>query len=82
MAVPLILKRVATGIGIRKAISKDVKKAEIPQSEVNRIKRGLNQFAKGIVVKTNSNSKQVIKKLDKFEDRLSRIIDKGVKQAG
>ena len=82
MAVPLILKRVATGIGIRKAISKDVKKAEIPQNEVNRIKRGLNQFAKGIVVKTDSNSKQVIKKLNKFEDRLSRIIDKGVKQAG
>ena len=82
MAVPLILARVATSLGIRKAISKDTKQAEIPKSEINRIKRGLNEFAKGIVVKTNSNSKQVIRKIDKFEDRLSKIIDKGIKQAG
>jgi hypothetical protein len=82
MAVPLILKRVATGIGIRKLISKDTKQAEIPQSEVNKIKRGLNNFAKGIIVKTDSNSKEVIRKIDKFENRLSKIIDKGVKQAG
>ena len=82
MAVPLILTRVATSIGIRKAISKDTKQAEIPKSEINRIKRGLQKFAQGIVIKTDSNSKQVIKKIDKFEDRLSRIIDQGIKQAG
>ena len=82
MAVPLILKRVATGLFIRKAISKDVQKADIPQNEVNKIKRGLNEFAKGIVVKTDSNSKQVIKKIDKFESALSKAIDKGIKQAG
>ena len=41
MALPLILKRVATGIGIRKLISKDTKQAEIPQGQVNKIKRGL-----------------------------------------
>ena len=82
MAVPLILTRVATSIGIRKAISKDTKQAEIPKSEINRIKRGLQKFAQGIVIKTDSNSKQVIKKIDKFEDRLSRIIDQGIKKAG
>jgi len=82
MAVPLILKRVATGVFIRKAISKDVQKADIPQNEVNKIKRGLNEFAKGIVVKTNSNSKEVIRKIDKFENILSKAIDKGIKQAG
>ena len=82
MAIPLILKRVATGMGIRKLISKDIKQAEIPKSEIKRIQRGLEKFAKGIVVKTNSNSKQVIRKIDKFEDRLSKIIDLGIKQAG
>lgn len=82
MAVPLILKRVATGIGIRKLISKDIDKAEIPQSEVNKIKRGLGNFAKGIIVKTKTNSKEVIRKVDKFESVLERAIDKGVKQAG
>jgi len=82
MAVPLILKRVATGIGIRKLISKDIDKAEIPQSEVNKIKRGLGNFAKGIVVKTKTNSKEVIRKVNKFESALERAIDKGVKQAG
>ena len=82
MAVPLILKRVATGVFIRKAISKDVQKADIPQNEVNKIKRGLNEFAKGIVVKTNSNSKEVIRKIDKFENILSKAIDKGIIQAG
>ncbi len=55
MAVPLILKRVATGIGIRKLISKDTKQAEIPQGEVNRIKRGLGEFAKGIKIKTQTD---------------------------
>ena len=82
MAIPLILKRVATGIGIRKLISKDTKKAEIPQGQVNKIKRGLGNFAKGIVIKTQTNSKEVIRKIDKFESALSRAIDKGVKQAG
>ena len=82
MAVPIILKRVATGIGIRKLISKDVKKTEIPQNEVNKIRSGLNKFAEGIVVKTNSNSKEVIRKIDKFENILSKAIDKGIKQAG
>ena len=82
MAVPLILKRVATGIGIKKLISKDVKQTEIPKSEISRIKKGLQKFAQGIVVKTNSNSKEVIKKIDKFENRLSKIIDKGIRQAG
>jgi len=82
MAIPLILKRVATGIGIRKLISKDIDKAEIPQSEVNKIKRGLGNFAKGIIVKTKTNSKEVIRKVDKFESVLERAIDKGVKQAG
>jgi hypothetical protein len=82
MAIPLILKRVATGIGIRKLISKDIDKAEIPQSEVNKIKRGLGNFAKGIIVKTKTNSKEVIRKVDKFESALERAIDKGVKQAG
>ena len=82
MAVPLVLKRVATGIGIRKLISKDTKQAEIPQSQVNKIKRGLGNFAKGIIIKTQTNSKEVIRKVDKFESALSRAIDKGVKQAG
>ena len=82
MAVPLILKRVATGVFIRKAISKDVQKADIPQNEVNKIRSGLNKFAEGIVVKTNSNSKEVIRKIDKFENILSKAIDKGIKQAG
>ena len=82
MALPLILKRVATGIGIRKAISKDVKNAEIPQSAVNKIKRGLGNFAKGIKIKTQTNSKEVIRKVNKFESALERAIDKGVKQAG
>jgi len=82
MAVPLILKRVATSIGIRKLISKDTKQAEIPQGEVNKIKRGLGNFAKGIIVKTKTNSKEVIRKVDKFESALERAIDKGVKQAG
>tara|TARA_B110000483_G_scaffold126054_1_gene151453 strand:+ start:175 stop:789 length:615 start_codon:yes stop_codon:yes gene_type:complete len=82
MAIPLILKRVATGIGIRKLISKDTKQAEIPQGQVNKIKRGLGNFAKGIVIKTQTNSKEVIRKVDKFESALSRAIDKGVKQAG
>ncbi len=82
MAVPLILKRVATSIGIRKLISKDTKQAEIPQGEVNKIKRGLGNFAKGIIVKTKTNSKEVIRKVDKFESVLERAIDKGVKQAG
>ena len=82
MAVPLILKRVATGIGIRKLISKDTKQAEIPQGQVNKIKRGLGNFAKGIVIKTQTNSKEVIRKVNKFESALERAIDKGVKQAG
>ena len=82
MAIPLILKRVATGIGIRKLISKDTKQAEIPQGQVNKIKRGLGNFAKGIVIKTQTNSKEVIRKVDKFESALERAIDKGVKQAG
>ena len=82
MAIPLILKRVATGIGIRKLISKDTKQAEIPQGQVNKIKRGLGNFAKGIVIKTKTNSKEVIRKVDKFESALERAIDKGVKQAG
>ena len=82
MALPLILKRVATGFVIRKAISKDVKNAEIPPSAVNKIKRGLGKFAKGIVIKTQTNSKQVIRKVNKFESALERAIDKGVKQAG
>ena len=82
MAVPIILKRVATGIGIRKLISKDIDKAEIPKSEVNRIKRGLGNFAKGIVIKTKTNSREVIRKVNKFESALERAIDKGVKQAG
>ena len=82
MALPLILKRVATGIGIRKLISKDTKQAEIPQGQVNKIKRGLGNFAKGIVIKTKTNSKEVIRKVDKFESALERAIDKGVKQAG
>ena len=82
MAVPLILKRVATGTAIKQLISKDVKQTEIPKNEINRIKKGLEKFAQGIVVKTNSNSKEVIKKIDKFENRLSKIIDKGIRQAG
>ena len=82
MALPLILKRVATGFVVRKAISKDVKNAEIPPSAVNKIKRGLGNFAKGIVIKTQTNSKQVIRKVNKFESALERAIDKGVKQAG
>jgi len=82
MAVPLILKRVATGFVIRKAISKDVKNAEIPPSAVNKIKRGLGNFAKGIVIKTQTNSKEVIRKVNKFESALERAIDKGIKQAG
>ena len=82
MALPLILKRVATGFVIRKAISKDVKNAEIQKSAVNKIKRGLGNFAKGIVIKTQTNSKEVIRKVDKFESALERAIDKGVKQAG
>ena len=82
MAIPLILKRVATGIGIRKLISKDTKQAEIPQGQVNKIKRGLGNFAKGIKIKTQTNSKEVIRKVDKFESALERAIDKGVKQAG
>lgn len=82
MAVPIILKRVATGIGIRKLISKDIDKSEIPKSEVNRIKRGLGNFAKGIVIKTQTNSREVIRKVNKFESALERAIDKGVKQAG
>jgi len=82
MAVPLILKRVATSIGIRKLISNDTKQAEIPQGEVNRIKRGLGEFAKGIKIKTQTNSKEVIRKVNKFESALERAIDKGVQQAG
>jgi len=82
MAIPLILKRVATGIGIRKLISKDTKQAEIPQGQVNKIKKGLGEFAKGIKIKTQTNSKEVIRKIDKFESALERAIDKGVKQAG
>ena len=82
MAIPLILKRVATGIGIRKLISKDTKQAEIPQGQVNKIKKGLGNFAKGIKIKTQTNSKEVIRKVDKFESALERAIDKGVKQAG
>ena len=69
MALPLILKRVATGFVIRKAISKDVKKAEIPQSAVNKIKRGLGNFAKGIVIKTQTNSKEVIRKIGRASCR-------------
>ena len=82
MAVPLILTRVATGFVVRKAISKDVKNAEIPPSAVNKIKRGLGEFAKGIKIKTQTNSKEVIRKVDKFESALERAIDKGVQQAG
>ena len=82
MALQLILKRIATGVVIKKAISKDIQKSNIPQSEINKIKKGLNDFAQGIVVKTESNSKEVIKKIDKFEDILSKAIDKGIKQAG
>jgi len=82
MAVPLILTRVATGIGIRRLISKDLRQSEIPKSQIAKIQKGLGKFAKGIVVKTNSNSKEVIKKIDKFENRLSKIIDQGIKQAG
>jgi len=82
MAIPLILKRVATGFVIRKAISKDVKNAEIPPSAVNKIKRGLGNFAKGIKIKTQTNSKEVIRKVNKFESALERAIDKGIKQAG
>jgi len=82
MALPLILKRVATGFVVRKAISKDVKNAEIPPSAVNKIKRGLGNFAKGIVIKRKTNSKEVIRKVNKFESALERAIDKGVKQAG
>jgi hypothetical protein len=67
---------------VRKAISKDVKNAEIPPSAVNKIKRGLGNFAKGIKIKTQTNSKEVIRKVDKFESALERAIDKGVKQAG
>jgi hypothetical protein len=82
MAVPLILKRVATGLGIRKLISNDLEKSEVPQSQVNKIKRGLRNFAKGIVIKTDTNSKEVIRKIDLFENKLKKIIDKGIKQAG
>ena len=82
MALPLLLKRVATGFVVRKAISKDVKNAEIPPSAVNKIKRGLGNFAKGIKIKTQTNSKEVIRKVNKFESALERAIDKGVKQAG
>jgi len=82
MAVPLILKKVAKGIGVRKLISKDIKQAEIPQGDINKLKRGLGEFAKGIVIKTQTNSKQVIRKVNKFESALERAIDKGVKQAG
>ena len=82
MAVPLILTRVATSIGIRRLISKDLRQSEIPKSQIAKIQKGLGKFAKGIVVKTNSNSKEVIRKIDKFENRLSKIIDKGIKQAG
>ena len=46
-------------IGIRKAIS-NVKKQN--QNEVNRIKRGLNQFAKVLLFKSKQD-----KKLDKFK---------------
>jgi len=81
MAAPILL-RIATSLGIRKAISKDTKKAEIPQGQVNKIKKGLGNFAKGIKIKTQTNSKEVIRKVDKFESALERAIDKGVKQAG
>jgi len=80
--IPVILKRVATSIGIRKLISNDTQQAEIPQGEVNRIKRGLGEFAKGIKIKTQTNSKEVIRKVNKFESALERAIDKGVQQAG
>jgi len=81
MAVPILL-RIATSLGIRKAISKDTKKAEIPQGQVNKIKKGLGEFAKGIKIKTQTNSKEVIRKVNKFESALERAIDKGVQQAG
>jgi len=80
MAVPLILKRVATGIGIRKLISKDTK--PIPKSEIERVKKGLNDIPKGIKIEVKTNEKQIRRKINRFEDVLHRSIDKGLKQAG
>jgi hypothetical protein len=79
MAVQLAL-RLVTGSAIRKAISKDTK--PIPREATRQINKGLNDIPKGIKLETNSNAKEVIRKVDKFEDRLTRIIDKGIKQAG
>ena len=83
MAVQLgipILKRVATGIGIRKLISKDTK--PIPQDSINQLKEGLGNIPKGIKLKVTSNEKNIRRKLNRFEDRFDRIIDRGLKQAG
>ena len=79
MAVQLAL-RLVTGSAIRKAISKETK--PIPREATRQIDKGLNDIPKGIKLETNSNAKEVIRKVDKFEDRLTRIIDKGIKQAG
>jgi hypothetical protein len=79
MAIQLAL-RLVTGSAIRKAISKDTK--PIPREATRQIDKGINDIPKGIKLETNSNAKEVIRKVDKFEDRLTRIIDKGIKQAG
>ena len=79
MALQIAL-RLATGFSIRKSISKDTK--PIPKDSINKINRGLGGIASGIKLETNSNAKQVIRKIDRFEDRFARIVDKGIKQAG
>ena len=79
MAIQLAL-RLVTGSAIKKAISKDTK--PIPREATRQIDKGLNDIPKGIKLETNSNAKEVIRKIDKFEDKLTRIIDKGIKQAG
>jgi len=79
MALQIAL-RLVTGFSVRKAISKDTK--PIPKDSINKINRGLGGIASGIKLETNSNAKQVIRKIDRFEDRFARIVDKGIKQAG
>ncbi len=80
MALPVVLGRIATSIGVRKAFSK--KKPKVTKRQEDFLRRNLRKFGQGIKLDIKSNHKTISKNISRLERRMPPIFKRGMLQAG
>jgi len=80
MALPVVLGRIATSLGVRKTFSK--KKPKVTKRQEDFLRRNLRKFGQGIKLDIKSNHKTISKNISRLERRMPPIFKRGMLQAG